>query len=73
MMSQYADDTMLILDGSRSSLLSSLSLLDDFYDVSGLRLNNRKTKAFWIGANCVKEGIPGTSNLEPGSDFKWSK
>lgn len=49
---------MLILDGSRSSLLSSLSLLGVFYDVSGLRLSNKKTEAVWIGANCGREEIP---------------
>ena len=38
--SQYADDTTLILDVSNSFLLSPLSLPDDFCKVSGLRLNN---------------------------------
>ena len=66
--SQYADDTTLILDGSNSFLLSPLSLLDDFFKVSGLRLNNNKTEAFWIGANCLKEEIRVT-----GRDFKWPK
>lgn len=64
--SQYADDTTLILDRSNSFLLPPLSLLDDFYKVSGLRLNNNKTEAFWIGAHCLKIRLPGT-------DFKWSK
>jgi len=43
--SQYADDTTLILDGSRESLLASLKMLDDFSKVSGLRLNEKKTEA----------------------------
>ena len=38
---QYADDTTLILDGSREALASALDLLDDFSKVSGLRLNNK--------------------------------
>ena len=50
-LSQYADDTTLILDGSRESLLSSLAMLDDFSKVSGLRLNDKKTEALWIGAS----------------------
>ena len=29
-LSQYADDTTLILDGSRESLVSSLAMLDNF-------------------------------------------
>ena len=41
-LSQYADDTTLILDGSRESLLSSLAMLEDFSKVSGLRLNDKK-------------------------------
>ena len=36
---------------------ASCYLLDDFYKVSGLRLNNNKTEAFWISANCLKEEI----------------
>ena len=48
-LSQYADDTTLLLDGSRESLLSSLAMLDDFSKVSGLRLNDKKTEALWIG------------------------
>ena len=53
-LSQYADDTTLTLDGSKKSLIASLDLemLDDFYEVSGLRLNDTKTEAFWIGSNC---------------------
>ena len=49
-LSQYADDTMLILDGTRESPLASLQLLDGFYVASGLRLNDKKTEAlffFW--------------------------
>ena len=53
--SQYADDTTLILDGSRESLLSSLKMLDDFSKVSGLRLNDKKTEALWIGASIGNE------------------
>ena len=34
-LSQYADDTTLILDGSRNSLKACLQTLDDFYKVSG--------------------------------------
>ena len=36
--------TTLILDGSREALASALNLLDDFGEVSGLRLNNEKTE-----------------------------
>ena len=67
-LSQYADDTTLILDGSKKSVLSSLRLLDDFHKASGLKLNDKKTEAFWIGTNCGKEEI-----ALPGRNFKWPK
>ena len=56
-LSQYADDTTLILDGTKEWLIASLKTLDDFYEVSGLKLNDKKTEAFWIGANCNKDKI----------------
>ena len=48
--SQYADDTTLILDGSEKSMQKSFSLLDSFASISGLRINYEKTEALWIGA-----------------------
>ena len=47
--SQYADDTTLFLDGSKESLLSALQVLENFRKMSGLKLNNKKTEALWIG------------------------
>ena len=44
-LSQYADDTTLILDGSRESFKACLQTLDDFYEVSGLKLNDKKTRS----------------------------
>ena len=44
-LSQYADDTTLILDGTRESLLTSLQLLDGFYVASGLRLHDQKNRS----------------------------
>ena len=65
---QYADDTTLILDGSKNSLLSSLAVLDDFSKVSGLRLNDKKTEALWIGSSIENDKI-----LLPGKNLKWPK
>ena len=45
-LSQYADDTTLILDGSRESLLSSLAMLDDFSKVSASDSMIRKRKLY---------------------------
>ena len=48
--SQYADDTTMILDDSKKSFTSVLLGLELFCAVSGLRLNNKKTEILWIGA-----------------------
>ena len=48
--SQYADDTTFILDGSQSSFSRSLYLLDTFAPISGLKVNYEKTDALWIGS-----------------------
>ena len=50
-LSQYADHTTMILDGSKSSFLRSLYLLDAFASISGLKVNYEKTEALWIGAS----------------------
>jgi len=50
-LSQYADDTTLILDGSEESLLVSLNIIDYFGNISNLRLKGKKTEALWIGAS----------------------
>ena len=67
-LSQYADDTTLILDGSRESLFSSFAMCDDFSKVSGVRLNDKKTEALWIGASAGNEKI-----LLSEKKLKWPK
>ena len=46
-LSQYADDTTMILDGSLASLERSFALLDSFGHLSGLRVNCEKTEVLW--------------------------
>ena len=46
---QYADDTTLILDGSERSLSAALNTLEYFSTISGLHINSSKTKIIWIG------------------------
>ena len=41
----------MILDGSKSSFLKSLYLLEAFASISGLKVNYEKTEALWIGAS----------------------
>lgn len=47
--SQYADDTALILDGSDTSLNESLYELERYAAVSGLKTNFDKTQVIWLG------------------------
>ena len=49
-LSQYADDTQIFLDGTERSLQETLSILNMFYSMSGLKINIEKTRAIWIGA-----------------------
>ena len=67
-LSQYADDTTLILDGFEESFLESVVLIETFGNISGLRLNIKKTKALWIGSkkDCDLK-------LLSEKDFKWPK
>ena len=48
---QYADDTVITLDGSKNDLREILKILDYFAICSGLTINKQKTKAIWIGKN----------------------
>lgn len=43
-------------------------MLDDFSKVSGLKLNDEKTEALWIGSRIGNDKI-----ILPGRDFKWPK
>ena len=55
--SQYADDTTLILNGSSESFLASLAVLERFGQLCGLKINYDKTKAFWIGTSRLNNKI----------------
>ena len=49
-LSQFADDTTVMLDGSEKSLNESLKELNKFAAASGLKVNASKTRAVWIGS-----------------------
>ena len=61
---QYADDTTAILK-DLDSIKSFISLTKDFQAVSGLKLNESKTEAMWLGPNEPNFKLPGK--------IKWSK
>ena len=48
--SQYADDTSLTLDGSQESLLNTMKVLKFYGNISGLNVNTDKTKVIWFGS-----------------------
>ena len=48
-LSQYADDTSVILDGSSTSLNETLNVLSSYAKYSGLKINFDKTSVVWIG------------------------
>ena len=50
LLSQYADDSSLILDENENCLQRSLYILEKFSECAGLRANLEKTEAIWIGS-----------------------
>ena len=64
--SQYADDTTFILNGTKESLSATLNTIENFGRDTGLRLNNRKTEAFWIGSMAGNK-----EKLFPEKNFRW--
>lgn len=50
LISQYADDTSIILDGTQKSLESCMNVLQFYAEASGLYINMDKTKVVWIGS-----------------------
>ena len=65
LLSQYADDTTLILDGRKDSLLHSIQELKSFEYISGLKMNVNKTQAVWFGNRKYCEVI------YPELNFQW--
>ena len=54
LISLFADDTTIFLDGSENSFHNTVRMLDAFSSMSGLKVNNDKTQIVWIGSsiNC---------------------
>ena len=49
LISQYADDTFLVIDGCETSLRETLICFENFYKASGLKINTSKTRLLWVG------------------------
>ena len=50
LVSQYADDTSLILDATEESLKNALNTITYYSKFSGLSMNHDKTRVIWLGA-----------------------
>ena len=66
--SQYADDTSIILDGSESSLNQTISELERFSRISGLHINFEKTQLVWIGSEKYS-----TNSIKTKWKLSWGK
>ena len=66
---QYADDTFVLLDGSKESLSETIKCLDMFAKFSGLKINMDKCEVIWLGSKkySLEQPLPG---LKLGKDFK---
>jgi len=67
-LSQYADDTTLTLDGSKKSLKCAIKVLTCYGEISGLQLNVDKTKVVWMGS--MKNSV---TKLCPELDLSWEE
>jgi hypothetical protein len=65
---QFADDTTLILDGSKSSILNAITIIGNFGMVSGLKLNTAKSNFLRIGSLQNSNDNP-----IPNKDYQWTK
>ena len=62
--SEFADDTMLYLQGNEENLERAQSAIDLFCKASGASINWNKSKGFWISS----ESNP---LWKPNAEFKW--
>ena len=65
--SSYADDTIILLDGTPRSLRECMECISIFQEASGLHLNRTKTKAVWIGASRNRN-----DTICPEIDIQWT-
>ena len=67
LLSQYADDSTLLLDVSEESLSWSLYILQKFSECAGLKANLYKTEAIRIGSKLHSD-----EELLPNVKLKWN-
>ena len=67
LLSQFADDTSLFLDGSKKSFSETIKTLEFFASLSGLNINFDKTVVVWIGSKKNSD-----TRYLPNYDLKWN-
>ena len=65
---QFADDTSLLLDDSKESLQVALNVLEIYGSMSGLKMNSDKTKVVWIGRKKFSK-----DKLQINAKLKWGE
>jgi hypothetical protein len=66
LLSQYADDSALILGDDKNSLEQALNIFDYFSVCPGLRVNLDKTEAIWVGSRLGSD-----NRLLPEKHLAW--
>jgi hypothetical protein len=67
---QYADDTHILLDGSGKSVRNTIKLLDNFSQISGLKVNYSKSELALLGRSRMEIY---THNFSPGMEMTLDK
>ena len=72
LITQFADDTSVFLDGSKRSLETTLQELNDFKIMSGLSVNYTKSQAIWIGSKrfCSEKLVNNTELVWGSKNFQ---
>ncbi len=68
LLSQYADDSSLLLNDDEESLRRSFYILTKYSECAGLKANIEKTEAIWIGSKVKSDDI-----LAPEINIKWNR
>jgi hypothetical protein len=69
-LSQYADDTQIVLDGSEISVRNTVNLLNNFTKISGLKVNYNKSELAPLGLSRMEIY---THNFSPGMKITVDK
>jgi len=67
---QYADDTQILLDGSEKTVRNTVQLLDNFSQISGLKVNYSKSELAPLGRSRMEIY---THNFSPGMKMTFDK